>query len=83
MRKSRRTKIYIERNRQRRAEKRAAKERENFHGKDDATVNAYGINTAGTLYFGDDKSGSNLPDTPENRETVLADFRRYTEVEEV
>lgn len=83
MRKSRRTKIYIERNRQRRAEKRAAKERENFHGKDDATGIEYGINSDGNLYLGDDKSGYNLPDTPENRETVLADFRRYTEVEEV
>lgn len=33
-----------------------------------------GINDDGALFFGDNKSGSNLPDTPENRELVVRLF---------
>ena len=38
-----------------------------------------GINDEGMLYLGDDKSGYNLPDTPDNRERILADFDYYNE----
>ena len=36
-----------------------------------------GINDYGDLFLGDDNSGYCLPDTPENREYVLADFDGY------
>lgn len=36
-----------------------------------------GLNDYGELFLGDNYSGYNLPDTPENRERVLADFDRY------
>lgn len=38
---------------------------------------ACGINDYGELFLGDNKSGCNLPDTPENRERILRDFDRY------
>ena len=31
----------------------------------------------GELFLGDNRSGYNLPDTPENREYILEDFERY------
>ena len=49
-----------------------------FYGKDERTGIEYGINRDGMLYLGDDKSGYNLYDTPENRERILRDFERYT-----
>lgn len=36
-----------------------------------------GINDYGELFFGDDRSGYNLTDTPENREHILVDFDYY------
>lgn len=36
-----------------------------------------GVNDYGELFLGDDLSGYNLPDTPENREYILDDFERY------
>ena len=36
-----------------------------------------GINDYGELFLGDNSSGYNLPDTPENREYILRDFNRY------
>ena len=41
---------------------------------DKASKLSCGINDDGDLFFGDDKSGSNLPDTPENRELVVRLF---------
>ena len=38
-----------------------------------------GINDYGDLFLGDNNSGYCLPDTPENREYVLADFDSYTQ----
>lgn len=37
-----------------------------------------GINDYGELFLGDDRSGYNLPWTPENEERVKADFDYYT-----
>ena len=37
-----------------------------------------GINSEGNLFLGNSVTGYNLPDTPENRQRVLADFERYT-----
>lgn len=36
----------------------------------------YGINDNGELFLGNDYSGYNLPDTPENREYMEQDFYR-------
>lgn len=36
-----------------------------------------GVNEYGELFLGDNQSGYNLADTPENREYILADFERY------
>ena len=36
-----------------------------------------GVNDYGELFLGDNRSGYNLPDTPENREYILEDFKRY------
>lgn len=36
-----------------------------------------GINNDGNLFLGDEKSGYNLPDTPDNREYILSDFDFY------
>lgn len=41
-----------------------------------------GINDKGDLFLGDDESGYNLPDTPENRDCVLADFDYYNSTDE-
>lgn len=49
-----------------------------FYGRDERTGIEYGINIDGDLYLGNDSSGYNLRDTPENRKRVLADFKRYT-----
>lgn len=39
-----------------------------------ATGLSCGINDLGELFLGDDESGYNLPDTPDNREFILAEF---------
>lgn len=36
-----------------------------------------GINDYGELFLGNEESGYNLPDTPENREYILNDFDRW------
>lgn len=36
-----------------------------------------GINDYGELFLGDDRSGYNLTDTPENRKYILVDFDYY------
>lgn len=36
-----------------------------------------GINDDGDLFLGDDRSGYNLRDTPENRERIVEDFEYY------
>ena len=33
-----------------------------------------GINNDGELFLGDDRTGYNLPDTPENRAYIIEDF---------
>lgn len=38
----------------------------------------YGRNDDGELFIGDNFSGGNAPDTPENREMFVRDFCRYT-----
>ena len=37
-----------------------------------------GINKDGEIFLGDDKSGSTVHDTPENREKVIEAFCKYT-----
>ncbi len=37
-----------------------------------------GINDDGELFIGDEFSGGNAPDTPENREMIVRDFYRAT-----
>lgn len=37
-----------------------------------------GLNDFGELFFGNSHSGYNLPDTPDNRARVLADFNFWT-----
>lgn len=37
-----------------------------------------GLNDFGELFFGDSRSSYNLPDTPDNRARVLADFNFWT-----
>lgn len=46
--------------------------------RDEKTGIECGLNNDGELFLGDDKSGYNLDDTPENREYVIKDFCRYT-----
>ena len=41
-----------------------------------------GRNDYGELFLGDNKSGYNLSDTPENRERILADFDYYNNADE-
>ena len=36
-----------------------------------------GVNDFGELFLGDDRSGYNLLDTPDNREYILSDFEFY------
>lgn len=38
-----------------------------------------GINDFGQLFCGDDKSGFNLRDTPENRNYILSEFEYWNE----
>ena len=45
--------------------------------KDEETGLECGINDDGNLFLGNDCSGYNLPDTPENREYILNDFDRW------
>ena len=45
--------------------------------RDDETGLSCGINDRGELFLGNDRSGYNLPDTPENREYILNDFDRW------
>jgi hypothetical protein len=46
--------------------------------RDKETGTECGINNDGELFLGDDQSGYNLHDTPENREYIINDFCRYT-----
>lgn len=39
---------------------------------------SWGINADGDLFLGGNGSGYNLPDTPENRRYIMADFEFYT-----
>lgn len=45
---------------------------------DKASGISCGVNADGDLFFGNGRSGYNLPDTPENREYIMADFARMT-----
>lgn len=45
--------------------------------RDELTGLECGINDDGNLFLGNDRSGYNLPDTPENREYILNDFDRW------
>lgn len=45
--------------------------------RDEETGIECGINDFGELFLGNDFSGYNLPDTPENREYILMDFDRW------
>ncbi len=40
-----------------------------------------GVNDYGELFLGDNRSGYNLPDTEENRETVKRDFDYWNKVD--
>ena len=42
--------------------------------RDERTGLECGINDDGELFLGNDRSGFNLPDTEENRESILRDF---------
>ena len=46
--------------------------------RDEKTGIEAGVNDFGELFFGDDSSGYNLPDTPENREYIRREFIRHT-----
>ena len=46
--------------------------------KDEETGIECGINADGQLFLGNNTSGYNLHDTKENRERIIADFKRYT-----
>jgi len=46
--------------------------------RDEKTGIEAGVNDFGELFLGDDNSGYNLPDTPENREYIRREFIRYT-----
>lgn len=46
--------------------------------RDEDTGTEAGINDDGDLFLGDNKSGYNLHDTPENRRYIERDFVRYT-----
>ena len=48
---------------------------------DDKTGLACGINDFGDLFFGNNKSGYNLPDTPENRQYMDDQWDVYIEGE--
>jgi len=50
--------------------------------RDETTGLEAGINNDGELFLGDNKSGYNLSDTPENREYIRRDFERYTQLVE-
>ena len=45
---------------------------------DEKTGIAIGFNRSGELFLGNDRSGYNLTDTPENRDYIKRDFRYYT-----
>ena len=45
--------------------------------RDEKTGIECGINDDGELFLGNDRSGYNLPDTEENRESILRDFDYY------
>ena len=48
--------------------------------KEDTRFNlSCGVNDDGDLFLGDDVSGYNMPDTPENREYIMEDFDNYVE----
>ena len=38
-----------------------------------------GVNDFGEVFCGDDRSGYTMPDTPENRKYILADFDFWTQ----
>ena len=44
---------------------------------DKATGISCGINDYGELFCGGNMSGYNLPDTPENRDQIIADFEYW------
>ena len=46
--------------------------------RDERTGIEVGVNADGELFFGDDSSGYNLPDTPKNREYIRQEFYRVT-----
>lgn len=46
--------------------------------KDEKTGIRIGVNDRGELFLGNDKSGYNLPDTPDNRDYIYRDFDYYT-----
>ena len=46
--------------------------------RDEKTGIECGLNSDGDLFLGDNNSGYNLRDTPENRERIINDFCRYT-----
>ena len=45
---------------------------------DEKTGIEIGINRAGELFLGNDRSGYNLSDTDENRQRIEADYHYYT-----
>lgn len=45
---------------------------------DEKTGIEIGVNRSGELFLGNASSGYNLPDTDENRDYIVADFKRYT-----
>lgn len=48
---------------------------------DEKTELEIGINRSGELFLGNDKSGYNLTDTPENRDYIVRDFKWHTGIE--
>lgn len=49
-----------------------------YFDSDKETGLSCGINSDGDLFIGDDKSGSNLTDTPENRDKLASTWKQYT-----
>lgn len=58
--------------------KKEVKEEIEYFAKDEETGMSCGINSDGQLFIGDDKSGGNMDDTPDNRLALIRYWKKYT-----